>query len=407
MNVLHISDSDAGGGSARSAYRIHTTLRDLGVGSRMLVGRPQTGDTDVRSIKRSRAWRAADRAFGTATDALDLQYVLYPSSFGVASDAWFREADVVQLYNTHGSYFSHSALPLLTARRPTVWRLSDMWPFTGHVAYSYDCERWRHGCGSCPYLTEYPLLRRDTSALLWRWKRSVYSRSRLTVVAPSRWIGQLAAESPLLGRFPQRWIPNGVDLETFAPGRERARAELGVGGGRPVLLFSAPDLADRRKGRAVLDEALGRLRDLDYELLVHGGRVETEAELARQYAAADVFVLPTLADNLPNAVIESMACGTPVVSFAVGGVSEAVRHLETGWLARAGDAEGLADGLRVLLTDPELRERLGRRGRAVAEREYRADLEAQRFLELYEELAARGSAGACHKAHPSSSPLRS
>ncbi len=382
LNVLHISDSDAEGGSAVSAYRLHSTLRGLGHSSRMLVGRPQSGDPDVRSIKRGPGWRAADRACGAIADPLGLQYAFYPSSFGVAGDPWFRACDVVQLYNTHGSYFSHTALPMLSRRRPVVWRLSDMWPFTGHVAYSYDCERWRYGCGSCPYLHEYPGLPRDTTALLWRWKRRVYGRSRLTVVAPSSWLERLAGESPLLSRFPVRRIPNGVDLEAFRPD-PGARAALGLDD-RPVVLFSAPDLADRRKGRELLDRALAQV-DLEHQLVVHG---DGQGDLARHYAAADLFVLPTLADNLPNAVIESMASGTPVVSFDVGGVGDAVRHLETGWLAPPGDAAALAKGIRTLLGDRELRERLGRRAREVAEQEYSAELEARRFAELYEELVA-------------------
>jgi hypothetical protein len=112
--VLHISQSDALGGSGRSAYRLHSTLRKLGHRSRMLVGQRRTSDPDVRPLKRSLAWRAGDRIAGTVADLLDLQYVFYPSSFGVASDLWFKDADVVQLYNTHGSYFSHKALPYLS-----------------------------------------------------------------------------------------------------------------------------------------------------------------------------------------------------------------------------------------------------------------------------------------------------
>jgi hypothetical protein len=201
-SVLHISASDAAGGAARSAYRIHDTLRTLGWTSRMLVGVRRTDDADVRPLKRNVAWRAADRVASMVTDPLDLQYVLYPSSFAVAWDPWFREAGVVQLYNVHGSYFSHSALPLLSRRRPLVWRLSDQWALTGHVAYSYDCERWRDGCGSCPYLHEYPKLKRDTTRALFRWKNAVYSRSRITVVAPSTWLERLASESPTFASEP-------------------------------------------------------------------------------------------------------------------------------------------------------------------------------------------------------------
>ena len=150
----------------------------------MLVGRKLGSSPDVRSIKRNAAWRVADRACAEVFDRLGLQYVLYPSSFAVAGDPWFRGADVVQLHNLHGSYFSYTALPLLSRRRPVVWLLHDQWAFTGHVAYSYDCERWRHGCGSCPYLHEYPGLPRDTTALLWRLQGH-----GLFALAVPRWLG--------------------------------------------------------------------------------------------------------------------------------------------------------------------------------------------------------------------------
>ncbi len=322
--------------------------------------------------------------------------MLYPSSFGVALDPWFREADVVQLYNTHGSYFSHSALPLLTRRKPLVWRLSDMWAFTGHTAYSYECERWRTGCGSCPHLDVYPRLRRERPHLLWRWKRTVYSRSRLVVVAPSRWLAGLVRESPLLGRFPVHLIPNGVDLDVFTPRpRDEARRALGLDPDRPTVLFATPDLDDPRKGGAVpavLDILAGGDRRSQ---LVAGdggpaapragaplGRLDDE-RLALAYAAADVFVLPTLAENLPNTALESIACGTPVAAFAVGGVVDAVRDGETGRLAPLGDAEALGAAVRGLL-DADLRDSC----RAVAEREFAAEREARAFADLYEEVVA-------------------
>ena len=181
LSVLHISESDAAGGAARAAYKIHNGLNGLGHRSRMLVGRKTTPDDEVRKIKRNVAWRAADRVSGSVLDAFSLQYAFYPSSFGLAVDPWFRSADVVQLHNLHGSYFSFTALPLLSRRRPVVWLLHDQWAMTGHVAYSLDCERWKHGCGSCPYLEEYPRLRRDTTAILWRNWMSRRGRHQLPV----------------------------------------------------------------------------------------------------------------------------------------------------------------------------------------------------------------------------------
>jgi hypothetical protein len=135
LTVLHISESDAAGGAGRAAYKLHRGLNGLGHLSRMLVGRKVTRDADIRPLKRNLVWRALDRASGQLLDLLSLQYVFYPSSFGVLADEWFRTADVVQLHNLHGSYFGFTALPALTSRRPVVWQLHDQWGMTGHVAY--------------------------------------------------------------------------------------------------------------------------------------------------------------------------------------------------------------------------------------------------------------------------------
>jgi len=413
LKVLHISTADNSGGSGRSAYRIHTGLRRLGVVSRMLVGQKVTDDPDVALI--AGRLRPLDDLFNRLTGRLSLQYLFYPSSLAMLGRRWLRESNVVQLYNTHGGYFSHTALPLLGRGRSVVWRLSDMWPMTGHCSYSFDCERWKTGCGHCPLLSDPPELYRDTTAQLWRLKERVYARTPLCVVAPSNWIAEAARQSPLLGRFPVRLIPNGLDAETFRPrDKGAARDSLGVGRDRRVVLFSAHSVTDPRKGAAYLERALAGMSPevggrgvtllvvggksqgwgagLPFET-VHVGRVDDDARLSEIYSAADLFVLPTLAENLPNGVLESMACSTPAVTFDVGGCRDAVRHMETGYLAAYKDAGDLRRGIELLLADDELRARLGRRGREVVEAEYTQELQAQRFKSLYEELFEGQRAG--------------
>jgi len=415
LNVLHISTSDNLGGSGRSAYRIHTGLKRLGVRSRMIVGTKATNDGDVELIARGPSLQKLDAWSNRITGRLSYQYLFYPSSWALLRRAWLRQADVVQLYNTHGGYFSHTVLPLISRRRPIVWRLSDMWPMTGHCAYSFDCEGWKTGCGSCPILSDQPELYRDTTALLWRIKNWLYARSALTIAAPSKWIAGLAKESPLLGRFDVELIPNGLDTDIFRPlPKEAAREHFGIAGSEKVILFSAHSILDKRKGGAVLQEALERLAEMDHPsgitLLVVGlgadhwkvqspfkvkllDHLKTDEELATLYSAADVFVLPTLAENLPNGVLESMACGTPAVTFDVGGCSDAVRHMETGYLAKYRDGEDLGRGLKLILSDPDLRQRLGKNSRKVVEAEYGIQLQAQRYKNLYERLLANRANG--------------
>ncbi len=401
LNVLHISESDAAGGAGRAAYKLHTGLNGLGHVSRMLVGRKVTEDADIRPLKRNLLWRALDRASGELFDLLSLQYVFYPSSFGVLADSWFRSASVVQLHNLHGSYFGFTALPAISRVRPVVWQLHDQWGLTGHVAYSLDCERWRHGCGSCPYLDEYPRLRNDTTAFLYRLKDRVYRNSRLNLVVPSRWMADIVRSSPLLSRFPLHFIPTGIDTRVFTPGdRDAARQRLRLPLDRRIVFFAAANINERRKGLHLLADALRRLDDPPLLLVAGNGTVARGIEtrylgavldedvLADAYRAADVFAVPTLADVLTQTAPESIACGTPCVSFDRGGVVDVVRHLETGYQAPFGSVDGLAEGLRTLLGDDELLARLARRCREVAETEFSVDVQVARYASLYEEVGA-------------------
>jgi glycosyltransferase involved in cell wall biosynthesis len=264
------------------------------------------------------------------------------------------------------------------------------------------------GCGSCPLLSDYPALRWDTTAMLWKIKRWVYARSLVNIVAPSKWIEALAKRSPLLENFPVHHIPNGVDTTVFAPvDQQEARRTLGIDETKKVILFSSHKILDRQKGGELMIEALERLAlAMDREtvlLLVVGrgaeewnvdvpfavkrmGHVFDDSTMAAVYSAADVFVLPTLADTFPNAVLESMSCGTVPITFNVGGCPELVRHMETGYLAQYKDAEDLAQGMSMLLNDDALRTRLRQRSLEVVAQEYRRELEANRFKSLYEEL---------------------
>ncbi len=405
LSVVHFSTADGEGGSARSAYRVHSGLRRRGHRSRMLVKYKVLDDTDIDTVSGSKFLRRCDDLADRVTRQLGLQYQLVPSALRVLRHPWLKKPDVIQLFNTHGGYFTPWILPALARRAPLVWRLSDMWPMTGHCAYSGACGRWQSGCGSCPDLVAYPAIGIDTTAMLWRQKQKLYRHAGFTVVAPSSWIEGIARKSPLLASADIRRIPNGIDLEAVKESdRDTARRHFGVPGRATAMLF-APHVAgdNKRKGGDVLEAALHRLgpRD-DRVLLVAGvgaeqwvGRVPQKVIalgylresrlMAMANSAADFVVIPSAVENLPNGVIEAFACRRPVLAFDTGGMRDAVRDGETGALVPA-DVTALVDGIKRMLGDPEARQAMGDRALSLAHREFSADVEVERFEALYASL---------------------
>jgi glycosyltransferase involved in cell wall biosynthesis len=394
-SVLHISYEDVRGGAARSAYRLHEGLRRAGARSRMLVGHKASVDDDVRMIRRT----LLDRALNRAQLSLGIQYALLPSSFMLLRHPWVRAADVLQLANIHGGCFAHTALPLLSRRKKVVWCLHDMWALTGHCGFSLDSDRWLIGCGCCPHLDSYPSIPRDATHLNWRLKQAVYRASELTLVAPSKWLGDLARRSPLLAGFSIHVIPYGVDTDIFAPAhRAEARRRFDLADDDRVVLLMGP--LQPRKGSDLLPRILARTtatvgpitvllvgdnrmerlpRDIRLRAL---GQIEDDSRLAKAYVAADLLLLPTRMDNLPNTMLESLSCGTPVVSCPSGGVPDAVEDGKNG-LLRPVDPDSLGDAVAQMLKDKELRDRLGHEARRRTLARFTLAVQAQAYLDLY------------------------
>jgi len=413
LSILHFSTADILGGSAKAALRIHHGLAAEGHRSRMLVRHKQTDDETIESIWPRGPARLWDRAWEAFSTRSGLQYAYVPASARALRHRWVSEADIIQLYNIHGGYLSPAALPRLSRQAPLVWRLSDIWPATGHCAYSGDCERWREGCGQCPDLGAYPPVRRDATAFLWRRKRAAYGKSDITLVAPSSWMEGIVRASPLLRDFPCERIATGVDAALFNmaaadAARAAARAELNIAEDTTVILFAAHILdANPRKGGQHLRAALNLLGPMPncvlllagvggeswrgaqpLELRLAGYRA-APGDMAKIYAAADFSVTPSLDENLANSVLESMACGRPVVAFDAGGTRDAVHHMETGYLAAAGDDAALAEGIKQFVDSGPLRQRIGRAGGDLISREFGLTRQIERLNNLYHDILAR------------------
>lgn len=399
LKIVHINQSDLSGGAAIAAWRMHETLLAHSYDSRLVVGEKAGDDERVGTVPR---WPLAERILYQFGCRLGLNYVHHVGTFALIHHPFFMAADVIHLHNLHRDYFSYLALPRLIREKPAVYTLHDMWGFTGHCTYSYDCSRWQTGCGRCPYPDEYPAIRRDGTRIEWLLKKLVYRRTPLRIITPSRWLAGLAQRS-ILGDFPVTHIPNGIDTDAYAPlDRERCRWLLGIPSGRKVLLCAAEDLSDRRKGADLLVRALLCLPDsLRHELLLvtfgsrpqgldasgldtlHLGSVYNPRLHSILYSAADAFVFPTRQDNLPLVLQESMACGTPLVSFAVGGVSELVRPDITGYLAEPEDHRSFAACIEKMMIDDEARLIMGQNCRKIATQEYSNNLCIDRYLQEY------------------------
>jgi glycosyltransferase involved in cell wall biosynthesis len=320
-----------------------------------------------------------------------------------------RGMQVVHLHNLHGSYFDVRALPSISSAVPTVLTMHDAWLLTGHCAYPLECERWRTGCGACPHLDVYVPLRADASADNWRVKRDAARRSRLAVATPSRWLLRMVEDSQLVREHGEaRCIPNGVDTRVFTPADKReARRELGLPEDARVAVFAAKGLTSSRfKGFGTLSDALALLGDRHFDgrtvfvalgeeaaptrlgsvELTFSPFLDDPARVARYYQAADLYVHPALAENLPLAIIEAMACGTAVIASDVGGIPEIVADGETGLLVPAADPAALAGAVEALLADEGRRDAMGAAGVQRVRERFTLERQADAYLGWYAEL---------------------
>lgn len=360
-------------------YRIHTALRKSGVDSTVLVQQKRMMDPTVSTTSPNIIERMRDFGNFVSERLRILPHERHSSmryNFSIATDGRdiskcreVQEADVIHLHWINQGYLSMRSLKELGALgKPIVWTLHDMWPFTGGCHYAGTCLEFNEHCGFCPFLRDGG--KGDLSARLFKLKRETYEKMNLSVVSCSQWLNTLANSSSLFNKRKCVTIPNPIDTDVFTPlDKTDCRLRLGLPTDKKLLLFGAAKVGDMRKGYRYLAEALriisnsfpavahhielvvfGQLDDESNEIAadfkVHNMNFVSDThKLVSLYNAADAFVLPSLQDNLPNTVVESLACGTPVVGFRIGGVPEMVVHGKTGFLAEPKNSLSLANGI--------------------------------------------------------------
>lgn len=331
---------------------------------------------------------------------LGWQYFFQLGSFEIKDHEFFKQADILHFHNLHGGYFSPFVLPELTALKPTLWTLHDEQSFTGHCAYSFDCEQWQSGCRDCPDLSYYPTIEAKATDFVLKTKKHLYDNSLITYVCPSNWL-KTRAQKSILQNKDIRVIYNGVDEKVFYNfEKEQARKELGLPVDKKILMFTADGSTDNpQKGGIFIKNTYERMKNRDdlLFLAIGGGSskehnlqnisyIYDETMLAKYYAASDLFIFPTLADNLPYVVLESMSCGTPVISFDVGGVPEEIQHLETGYVAKYKDLNDFIKGINIFLENDELRKNASIKARETIEKAFTIDISLENYLKLYNEI---------------------
>jgi glycosyltransferase involved in cell wall biosynthesis len=458
MNILQVNTCDTGGGAARVAWNLFLGCCERGHNGWLAVGEKGSEQARVLAISDQRiahSWRVLRksmkrlsftllgraRLWGLFRSHLErytgrlrppgLEDMAYPASWHLL-DLAPAKPDLVHGHNLHGSYFDLRVLPWLSRQVSVALTLHDAWLLSGHCAHSFDCERWKTGCGECPSLTIPPAVKGDETAANWSRKKRIYEMSRFHVATPCRWLMDKVKESILVhGMVDGIVIPNGVDLSVFHPDEKgQARDHLKIPQDVSVLLTMATGGHDHPwRDAAALEAAVVRAaekmggRSVWMMRVGDDGTAQTKGNvrlvpvayqrspenLALYYQASDIYVHPAKADTFPTALLEALACGTPVVATAVGGIPEQVtglhvggvypgkdtiqagRNHATGILVAGGDAQGLAAAIGFLLGHDAIRSELGANAAADARQRFGLDRQVDAYLRWYEDIVHRGN----------------
>jgi len=292
-----------------------------------------------------------------------VRFLFNPGKFGqdLSQHPLIQQADIIHLHWVNFGMLSiENIKQLLNTGKPIYWTLHDMWAFTGGCHHSGNCLNFQKACGNCEEFIKHPA-ENDLSHKIWKEKLSAFQRPNLHIITCSDWLKERAASSSILKNQPIQSIPNAIDTSFFKPAdKQNAKQILGLDPSKKHILFVAMRVNAPKKGFSYLEKALKGLDSSTTELIVVGnaqdlpelqlkahimGHISSPEKMIQIYQAADVFVTPSLEENLPNTIMEALACGTPCVGFAIGGIPEMIDHQVNGYVADYLSAEDLTKGL--------------------------------------------------------------
>ena len=424
LNILKINTNDKKGGAANVAYSIKAGLEKYGHTVNMFVKQKYSNDKNVFVIKQSsktigilsslskkilrkdipsylrnriRSWIAND---------IDFFYSNY-----ILKTKEFKKADIIHCHNLHGNYFNLKLLQKISKIKPIVWTLHDMWAITGHCAWAFTenwkkkCNKWQMGCKQCPNLIMYSALKWDSSGYLWNKKKNIYENSKLNIVVPSVWLKR-KIEKSILKNQNIYLIYNGIDNSIFKKyDKLESIKKFNLPTNKKIITFlSNKGKCNIQKGWSYTKKIINHYKNNKNILfLCIGGKKEDEqfnsdnikfisyiadkTLVAQYYSVSDIFLLTSLAENFPLVILEAMACGTPIVSFDVGGVKEAVIHKQNGYIAEYKNTDDLINGIEYIfkLNDDEINKMSENSIQRVKEN-FTLDIMINNYLKLYNKI---------------------
>ncbi|AKB45101.1 glycosyltransferase [Methanosarcina vacuolata] len=436
LSILQINTFDIAGGAEKVAWDLFQAYKDLEYQSTLVVGTKRSNDPSVFCIPNDEYRSLTAKIFISIGNCLDpfvkkiplgkkfnknlktigetkriinkingIEDFNYPGTSHVL-EITTRKPNIVHCHNLHGGYFDLRMLPSLSHHVPVVMTLHDAWLLSGNCAHSFNCDRWKIGCGNCPDITIYPGIRKDATAYNWIRKKEIFERSRLYITTPSQWLMEKVNKSILKSAIiKSKVINNGVDLWIFHPyNQSKARQELGLPKEDKILLFAANGIRKNPwKDYNTLKRAISEVSKIYTHkkilFLALGETAPPEkightkvqfipyqkdpVKIARYYQAADMYIHASLADTFPNTILESLACGTPVIATKVGGIPEQIEDGITGFLVPAGDGDLMAARINDLLQNDYLRKKFGQKASEVAYNKFNLGIQVEKYLDWY------------------------
>jgi glycosyltransferase involved in cell wall biosynthesis len=414
MKILFINAQDIRGGASMAAYRLSKGLEKLyGTENYFIVGKKHSANSNIFCTRTREYQIIVEALTDKIMNKLGLQYQYFPySTRFILKKARELKPDIISLHNTHEGYFKTALLKKLSKIAPIAWTLHDMWSFTANAVHTFDDESWKRLRPGKGEKRSYPHIGINTGRWLLKQKRRIYRKSDIHVITPSQWLGQLASQSPVFENKPVVTIPHGIDLEFFNPrDKTTCRKALGIDEDAKVLLFcSAGDIdispwkggplltdilteINRKTNRKLVLIAIGKgemkeARQLEHLELYRVGYVSSQSFMPLLYSAADLMIYPTRADTFPLVLVESVASGTPAITFDIGGCGDIIRSNTSGVLVPSFDIDSFAAQTLQLLDNPAQLAQLSASARNFAEEHLDIAGMAKKHYELFTNITA-------------------